>query len=144
MHKPEEAKTQTIKKSQEEKRMENNNTSLAITKLTDELTAFKGDRYGEVVKEAVAEALMDFCNKSEEFAAIIAASDKTLSDCIVAIMKGCGKAISDIEVYRRAVRFYCPGADIQFDMVISLPGKEAEAQEPATPRAKLINIFDIL
>lgn len=123
--------------------MENSNISLAITKLTDELTEFKGDRYGETVKSAVAETLMDFCNKSEDFAAIIAASDKTLSECIAAIMKGCGRAISDIEVYRRAVRFYCPDADVQFDMVISMPGK-AEKQEPAAQHAKLINIFDIL
>ena len=127
--------------------MENTNASAAISKLTDELAAFKGNRYGEVVKEAVAEALMDFCNKSETFAAIIAASKHTLSDCVKEIMEGCGVAISDIEAYRRAVQFYCPEANVSFDMVIELPGgtdDTAGTSPTASDEPKIINIFDIL
>lgn len=122
----------------------------AITKLTDELAAFKGDRYGEAVKNELAEALMDFCNKSEDFSRIIAEDKRTLSDCAAKIMKGCGSCISDIEVYRRAVQFYCPDANVSFDMVIELPGKPAPVPkaEPAPEKpartGKLINIFDIL
>lgn len=126
--------------------MENTNASAAITKLTDELAAFKGNRYGEAVKNEVAEALMDFCNKSDAFAAIIAASGHTLSDCVKEIMENCGVAISDIEVYRRAVQFYCPEANVSFDMVIELPcGKsETPAESSAPDEPKIINIFDIL
>ena len=127
--------------------MENTNASAAITKLTDELASFKGNRYGEVVKDAVAEALMDFCNKSDIFASIIATSKHTLSDCVKEIMEGCGVAISDIEAYRRAVQFYCPEANVSFDMVIELPGGAngtASAESDASDEPKIINIFDIL
>lgn len=124
--------------------MENITVSAAISKLTDELAAFKGNRYGEVVKDAVAEALMDFCNKSDAFAAIIAQSSSTLSDCIKEIMAGCSSAISDIDVYRRAVQFYCPEATVHFDMIIELPGAEAAAAPTAADNPNIINIFDIL
>ena len=124
--------------------MENINVSTAISKLTDELAAFKGNRYGEVVKDAVAEALMDFCNKSDVFATIIAESRHTLSDCIKEIMTGCGSAISDIDVYRRAVQFYCPDATVHFDMVIELPGAEATPAAATADNPNIINIFDIL
>jgi len=124
--------------------VENITINAAISKLTDELTAFKGNRYGEVVKDAVAEALMDFCNKSDAFAAIIAESHHTLSDCIKEIMKGCGGAISDIDVYRRAVQFYCPEATVHFDMRIELPGAETAAMPAAADNPNIINIFDIL
>lgn len=124
--------------------MENITISTAITKLTDELAAFKGDHYGNAVKNEVAEALMDFCNKSESFAAIIAESSHTLSDCVRKIMNGCGSAISDLEVYRRAVHFYCPDATVHFDMVIELPGAEAAPAPAAAENPNIINIFDIL
>lgn len=115
-----------------------NHISDAISKLTDELTAFQGDRYGNAVKDAVTETLMDFCNKSEGFARVIVESEKTLSDCIAEIMKGCGTAISDIEVFRRAVQFYCPTAEIRISMTISMPG------ETEPHKTELISIFDIL
>lgn len=124
--------------------------SAAIAKLTNELATFKGDRHGEIVKSATAEVLMDFCNKSEEFAAIVANTRKTFSDCIAQTVKGVGNGCSDVEVYRRAVQFYCPGADVKFSVTIELPGKPAPTPNP-TPAAeksarsgKLINIFDIL
>ena len=127
--------------------MENTNASAAITKLTDELASFKGNRYGDAVKSEVAEALMDFCNKSDAFAAIIAASGRTLSDCVKEVMEGCGNYISDAEVYRRAVQFYCPEANVSFDMVIELSGctdDTAGALPAASDEPKIINIFDIL
>jgi len=120
----------------------------AIAKLTDELASFKGDRHGEIVKSATAEVLMDFCNKSEEFAAIIAGTGKTFSDCIAQTVKGVGNGCPDVEIYRRAVQFYCPGADVKFSVTIELPGKPAPKAEPVPEKparsGKLINIFDIL
>ncbi|MEG1998206.1 MAG: hypothetical protein RR051_07155, partial [Clostridiales bacterium] len=41
-------------------------------------------------------------------------------DCCEEIMKGVGSSISDLEVYRKAVQFYFPGADIQMKMTIDL------------------------
>ena len=36
------------------------------------------------------------------------------------MVKGVGNAISDLEVYRKAVQFYFEGADIRFEMKIDL------------------------
>lgn len=35
-------------------------------------------------------------------------------------MKGCGNAISDIEVYRRAAKFFFPDSEVSFVMTIKL------------------------
>lgn len=97
----------------------------AIAKIDMEVGEFQGDKYGKVIYKPVAEALKQFCS-NQQFAAAILASDKTLSDCCKAITKGVTNAISDIEVYRRAVQFYFAGADVKFDMRIILSGENAD------------------
>lgn len=120
----------------------------AISRLTDELAQVKGDRYVEVTKNSVAEALMDCCNKSEAFAAVVADSPHTLSECMASICKGLGSSISDIELFRRAVQFYFPTANVCFDVTITMPSEakpETSATESKQPApSKIINIFDIL
>lgn len=93
---------------------------LAIKKIDEELKTFKGSRHGEAVHKEVASALKDFAEQDAEFAQAIVQNDKTLSDCCEEIMKGAGSSMSDIEVYRRAVRFYFPGAGVNFSMTIDL------------------------
>ena len=41
-------------------------------------------------------------------------------------MKGCGSHISDIEVYRRAARFYFPNSEVEFVMTITIVGDEPD------------------
>lgn len=114
---------------------------LAVEKIAEELKTFKGDRYAEAVKKHVASTLTHFCEQDERFAEVVYKTKRTLSDCCAEIMKGCGQSISDIDVYRGAVRNYFPNADIDFHMTITINGdaptvEEMEripAQKPAEP-----------
>lgn len=118
-------------------------TRLAVEKIAAELKGFKGDRYGMAVKNHVAATITHFCEQNERFAEVVYKTKRTLSDCCAEIMKGCGQSISDIDVYRGAVRNYFPNADIDFHMTITLTGDAPTAEEmerlPAqkpTPKAE--------
>lgn len=102
---------------------------LAVNKIADELKTFKGDRYGEAVKNHVASTLTHFCEENERFAEVVYKTKRTLSDCCAEIMKGCGSSISDIDVYRGAVRNYFPNADITFHMTIAINGDAPTEEE---------------
>lgn len=108
---------------------EQNYAKLAVEKIAEELKAFKGDRYGEAVKNHVASTLTHFCEQNERFAEVVYRTKRTLSDCCAEIMKGCGQSISDIDVYRGAVRHYFPNADIEFTMTISINGDAPTEEE---------------
>ena len=120
-----------------------NFTQLAVEKIAAELKGFKGDRYGMAVKNHVAATITHFCEQNERFAEVVYKTKRTLSDCCAEIMKGCGTSISDIDVYRGAVRNYFPNADIDFHMTITLTGdaptveemERVPAQKPA-PKAE--------
>ncbi len=107
----------------------------AVQKLEKELKECKGDKYVEAVKNEAAQALIGFCEQDEEFAQAVVQNSKTLKDCLTVVMKGCGTSISDIEVYRKAVEFYFPGATVEMKMVIDLCGS-VRRDEPS----KVINL----
>ena len=102
---------------------------LAVEKIAAELKDFKGDRYGMAVKNHVASTITHFCEQNERFAEVVYKTKRTLSDCCAEIMKGCGQSISDIDVYRGAVRNYFPNADIDFHMTITLTGDAPTVEE---------------
>lgn len=112
---------------------------LAVEKIAEELKSFKGDKYGTAVKKHVASTLTHFCEENERFAEVVYKTKRTLSDCCAEIMKGCGQHISDIDVYRGAVRNYFPNADIDFHMTITINGDAPSAEEmarvPEKPKA---------
>ncbi|MCM1545272.1 MAG: PcfK-like family protein, partial [Ruminococcus sp.] len=95
-------------------------TKLALEKLAEETKNYKGDRYGNAVYKHVAETLEMFINRSEEFATVFYKTKRSFSDCVAKIMKGCGQCISDIEVYRRAAKFYFPDSEVEFQMIIKV------------------------
>ena len=66
------------------------------------------------------DVLKDFCKQNHEFAQAICQSDKSVAECVECTVKNAGNAISDIEVYRKAVEFYFPGAKVNFKMTIDL------------------------
>ena len=116
---------------------------LAVEKIAAELKDFKGDRYGLAVKNHVASTITHFCEQNERFAEVVYKTKRTLSDCCAEIMKGCGQSISDIDVYRGAVRNYFPNADIDFHMTITLTGDaptveqmERVPEQKAAPKAE--------
>lgn len=90
------------------------------------------DRYGNAMKKDVADALLNFCEQDAEFAQAVAQGG-SFKDCMAAVAKGVtGSAISDMESYGAAVRFYFPGAGIDVKMTIDLCASVHE-QEKATP-----------
>lgn len=107
----------------------------AIQKLGEELKGFKsGNQKASAVKNAVHDTLKLFCEQNEEFAQAVVQNDKTLSDCCTSIMQKVGNSISDIDVYKKAVDFYFPGAQINVVMTIDLIGSAA------APKGKIISL----
>ena len=120
---------------------------LAKCKLEAEKSSGSYDRYAGAMKDAVCEALDGFCRQDAEFAQAVVQGG-AFADCMKAVAKGCGSAISDLEAFRRAVRFYFPGADVKFHMTVNLCADvEAEAAA-ATPAAsvgpKILDLEDFL
>ena len=129
----------------------------AIEKIEQESRGYKGNRYGEVVAKPTAEALKQFCESSEAFAQAVVNSDKSFSDCIGKVVEGITNATSDLDVYKRAVKFYFPNADIKFDMRIILSGEDVEKPVETVDNSNektdapadrsentIISLFDIL
>ena len=114
------------------------NKEKAIKRLKEESKQGKYDRYGNAVKASVLEALEDFIGQDEEFAQAIVEKDGSFEGCVAAVVKGCGSSISDIEVYRRAVGYYFPGATVRFKMEIDLIGSAAD--EVKKKRKKKANV----
>lgn len=112
----------------------------AVDKIAEELKNFHGDRYAEAVKNHVASTLTHFCEENARFAEIVYKTKRTLSDCCASIMKGCGSSISDIDVYRGAVKHYFPNSDITFTMSIAINGDAPSEEEmnkvPDKPKQK--------
>lgn len=82
-------------------------------KLTAELTDAKLGKYETAVKNAVMKTICKFCEQNAEFKQAIEQSGKSFADCLKATVKGVGASLEDLEVYKRAVAFYFPGADIK-------------------------------
>lgn len=99
----------------------------AIEKLNTENKSFKGDKYALAMRSEVLAVLINFCEQDAEFAQAIVQNDKTFSDCMADVAKGCGSSISDLEAYKKAVRFYFKGADIKCTMQIDLIGDAAKS-----------------
>ena len=113
-------------------------------KKLDEGMAQKLDRYGEAMKKAVHDALLDFCRQDAEFAEAVAQGG-AFKDCMAAVSKGVkNSAISDMEAYGLAVKFFFPGAGIDVRMTINLSDsveKEAAEQERRGPVMVSLNDF---
>lgn len=115
----------------------------AVKKLEDEDEAGIYDRHARVMKDAVRDALEDFCRQDREFAQAVVQGG-AFWDCMKAVAKDCGNAISDLEAFRRAVRFYFPGADVRFHMTISLCA-DVETEETSTETGpKILSLEDFL
>lgn len=119
----------------------------AAKKLASEKNSGNYDRYASIMKDAVCEALDGFCRQDAEFAQAVVQGGN-FEDCMKEVAKHCGKAISDLEAFRRAVRFYFPGADVKFHMTVNLCADveaEAAAAAPAVSTGpKILNLEDFL
>ena len=109
----------------------------AIKKLEDGRKAVTGNKE-QAMAGPVAEALREFCSQNDEFAQAVAQGG-SFAACMTAVAKDAGQAISDLEAYRKAVRFYFRGADVRVTMTIDVEGAWRQDQEDAgdeEPRAE--------
>ncbi len=124
----------------------------AINKLKRETNTFKGGQKEKAMQRETFAVLESFCRQSEEFSQAVVQSDKTFSDCMAAVAKGTGSSISDIEAYKKAVRFYFAGADIKCVMTIDLIGDAKSdnapivmtSVEPTSKPAKKKSVLELL
>lgn len=79
-------------------------------------------RYQKAVASETAKALTEFCGQEQEFEQAVEQSGKTFQDCLDSITAGLGSSCSDLEIYKKAVKFYFPTADISFHISINLCG----------------------
>ena len=110
----------------------------ALNKLAETVSGQKEN----AMTPSVREALTDFCRQDAEFAQAVAQGG-SFKDCMAAVAKGVGGSISDLEAYRKAVRFYFKGADVRFRMEIDLCPTAEEAPRPAAQK-KILDIADFL
>ena len=86
----------------------------AAEKLKTEYKAGKYDRYAEIMKQGVRDTLLDFCGQNEEFAQAVVQGG-SFEACMKAVAQNCGKGISDLEAYCRALsaekHYPCRGHD---------------------------------
>lgn len=112
----------------------------ALKKLEEEYKSGSFDKYANIMKSAVKDTLADFCRQDDEFAQAVVQGG-SFTNCMKAVAKSCGTGISDLEAYRRAVRFYFPGAEIRFQMTIDLIGDAAGERESAQDTGPMILDF---
>lgn len=110
----------------------------ALEKLSDKQVRAVKDSKARAMAGAVAEALRSFCRQEAEFAQAVDQGGN-FTDCMAAVAKGVGDAISDIDAYKKAVGFYFPGAKIQVQMTIDLIGDAAKA-EPVEEQAPALQV----
>lgn len=98
----------------------------AIEKTTAERKQVKGQKE-TAMANAVLDMLHEFCIQSPAFAKAVAEGG-SFADCMSAVAKGVGNSISDIDAYKKAVRFYLPGADIIVKMDIQTAAQQQKAE----------------
>lgn len=89
-------------------------------------------KYQKAIAPETAKALALFCEQEPEFEQAVEQSGKTFQDCLDSVCKGIGMSVSDLEAYKRAVKFYFLTADIHFNMVIDLCSNNGYTEPPIT------------
>lgn len=102
----------------------------AINKLKEGKKSVSGNKE-KAMAPAVAAQLESFCRQDAEFAQAVAQGG-TFADCMKAVANGVGSSISDLDAYKKAVRFYFPGAEVKMQLTIDLIGAAAGDPEPET------------
>ena len=118
--------------------MYNPDYEAAKAKLEAEGKAVSGQRE-KAVLAGVTKALLTFCEQSPRFSEAVCAGG-SLADCCKAVVKGVGASLSDYEAYSRAVKFYLPEAEVQFEMRI-LEGARDQGQPSGD---SIISLMDLL
>ena len=104
----------------------------AIRKLQEsDIGPLRGNAMQAFLAPYVIKALVSFCEQSSRFALAVVAEGKTVVDCMRK-MKLPGRGLgylSDFEVYRMAAQYFFEGADVNYQMSISLPNSQSNAKD---------------
>jgi len=117
----------------------------AIEKLEKEKAKVSGQKE-TAMSAAVLATLKDFCGQGEEFAQAIVQGG-SFADCMKAVAKGVGNSISDLDAYKKAVKFYFPGAKVKMQLTIDLIGDAADktaSEKPSTGGGLVLDFSSIL
>ena len=114
-----------------------NTVAIATEKIAKELKTFKGGNKETAVSKFVASTITHFCEQSEKFAAVVAKTPRTLSDCCAEIMSGVGTSVSDIDVYRKAVKHYFPDSEVHMTMEIITGEVPPDEEVNRPPKVKV-------
>lgn len=79
----------------------------------------------KAIASATAAALISFCEQEPEFEQAIEQSGADFQSCLNDVVSGVGTSISDIDVFRKAVKFYFSTATVSVVMTIDLSGDNA-------------------
>jgi len=113
--------------------------SAASKKLDEEEKAFVGSGRAKMIFPHVVKTLRGFIEEDDRFAEVFANTVRTVSECCAAVVDKSGDVMSDLEVYRKAVQFYFPNADVEFKMNVRITGaapSEEEMKKPADIKAE--------
>jgi len=116
----------------------NNWASQAVKKLADGKSSVSGQKQ-KAMATAVCAALKDFCMQDEEFAQAIVEGG-SFAACMDAVAAGVGNSISDLDAYKKAVKFYFPGAKIKMQMTIDLIGNAAARAEQVAEEQPVVGL----
>ena len=117
----------------------------AIAKLEEIKKSDLKDTKAKVFFQPTLEVLIDFCQQDVRFADAVLRDGKSLLECLAQIAKGSGSSISDLDVYRKAVQYYLPDAQIFMQLSIFLGSdvKADAAPEPVKKKPSMIlNLLD--
>ena len=117
----------------------NNWATQATEKLAKEVKAVAGNKE-KFMAAPVYEVMKDFCLQNEAFAKAVVQGGSFV-DCMKAVAKNVGNAISDVEAYKKAVQFYFPGADVKMQLTIELAGEKESGtsnEKPGTGSSNMI------
>ena len=117
----------------------------AIAKLEETKKRDLKDTKAKVFFQPTLEVLIDFCQQDVRFADAVLRDGKSLPDCLAQIAKGAGSSISDLDVYRKAVQYYLPDAQISMQLSIFFGSdvKPEAAPEPVKKKPSMIlNLLD--
>lgn len=113
----------------------NNWLTQAHQKLHAEQKGVTGQKE-KVMAPATLAAIKDFCKQEPEFAQAVVQGG-TFGECMKKVATFSGNSISDLEVYKKAVQFYFPGAKVRMALTIDLIGDAAGAPAPKKQPAQV-------
>lgn len=115
----------------------------AADKLDKECKAGSFGSKEKAMKSSIVTALKDFCTQSERMREKVV-EGRSFEECMKAVAKNVGTSISDLEAYKRAVKYYWPEADVRFQMEIYAEGGGRAEASPAKSAAAVSQRGEIL